>query len=40
MRKILATAALLLVALGAGHLPEVDDLLERAPTAVRAYVTF
>jgi hypothetical protein len=38
MRKILAAAALLLTLVGAGHLPEVDDLIERAPTAVRAYV--
>jgi hypothetical protein len=38
MRKILAALALALVVLGAGHLPEVDDLYDRAPAAVRAYV--
>jgi hypothetical protein len=35
-KRVLAAAAVALVLLGAGRLPEVDDLLERVPTAVRA----
>ena len=37
LKKLLAAAALALAVVGAGHLPEVDDLVERVPTAVRAY---
>jgi hypothetical protein len=35
-QRVLAALAIALVLLGAGRLPEVDDLLERVPTAVRA----
>jgi hypothetical protein len=37
IKKLLAAAALALVLVGASHLPEVDDLAEHVPTAVRAY---
>ena len=35
-KRLLAALAIALVLLGAGRLPEVDELLERVPTAVRA----
>jgi Sec-independent protein translocase protein TatA len=35
-QRVLAAVAIALVLFGAGRLPEVDDLLERVPTAVRA----
>ncbi len=36
-KRLLATFAIALTLFGAGRLPEVDDLLERVPTAVRAW---
>ena len=35
-KKLLAAVAITLALLSAGRLPEVDDLLERVPTAVRS----
>ena len=35
-KRVLAAVAIALTLLGAGRLPEVDDLLERVPAAVRA----
>lgn len=35
-KKLLAAVAIVLTLLNAGRLPEVDDLLERVPTAVRS----
>jgi hypothetical protein len=36
-KRLIAAAAIVMTLLGAGHLPEVDDLLERVPTAVRTW---
>ena len=39
-KKLLAAAAIVLTILSAGRLPEVDDLLERVPTAVRSATSY
>ena len=39
-KKLLAAVAIALAILGAGRLPEVDDLLERVPTAVRSATSY
>ena len=36
-KRLIAALAIALTLLGAGHLPDVDHLLERVPTAVRAW---
>jgi hypothetical protein len=35
-KRLLAAVAIALALLGAGRLPDVDDTLERVPTAVRS----
>ena len=37
LKKLLAALAIALTIAGASHLPEIDDLVERVPPAVRAY---
>ena len=37
LKRLFAATALALLVVGAAHLPEVDDLAERVPPAVRAY---
>jgi hypothetical protein len=39
-KKLLAAVAIALMILSAGRLPEVDDLLERVPTAVRSATAY
>ena len=39
-RKLLAAVAIALTLFSAGRLPEVDDLLERVPTAVRSATSY
>jgi hypothetical protein len=39
-KKLLAAVAIALTLFSAGRLPEVDDLLERVPTAVRSATSY
>ena len=39
LKKLLAALAIALTLGGASHLPDIDELVERVPPAVRAYTS-